>query len=94
MEKRKKKSDDGQLLLAATDKRQIRPLVREGAPQRQDSKFKTELISDRKYHSALTPRHTDWLSVVTWLQPEVYHEKFSYTLSWIWTPKTEKLETQ
>jgi hypothetical protein len=31
---RLKKLDDGQLLLVATDKRQIRPLVREGAPQR------------------------------------------------------------
>jgi hypothetical protein len=32
---------------------QTQPLVREGAPQRQDSKFQTELISGRKSHSGL-----------------------------------------
>jgi hypothetical protein len=54
MKKRKgKKLDNGQLLLTVTDKRQTRPLVREGAPQRQDSKFQTELMSGRKSHSGL-----------------------------------------
>jgi hypothetical protein len=38
------------MLLTVTDKR---PLVREGAPQRQDSNLQTELISDRKSHSGL-----------------------------------------
>jgi hypothetical protein len=33
--------------------RDTRPLVREGAPQRQDGKFQTELISGRKSHSGL-----------------------------------------
>jgi hypothetical protein len=50
-EKRQKKLNGGQLLLTVTDKRQTRPLVREGAPQRQDSKIQTELISGRKSHS-------------------------------------------
>jgi hypothetical protein len=51
--KRKEKLDDGQLLLTVTDKRQTRLLVREGAPQRQDGKFQTELISGRKSHYGL-----------------------------------------
>jgi hypothetical protein len=34
-------------------KTQTRPLVREGAPQRQDCKFQAELISGRKSHSEL-----------------------------------------
>jgi hypothetical protein len=51
--KKKKKLDDRQLLLKVTDKRQTRPLVREGTPQRQDSNFQTELISGRKSHSGL-----------------------------------------
>jgi hypothetical protein len=45
---KKKKINGGQLLLTVTDKRQSRPLVREGAPQRQDSKIQTGLISGRK----------------------------------------------
>jgi hypothetical protein len=49
----KKKSDGGQLLLTVTDKRQIRPLVGEGAQRRKDSKIKTELISGHKSHSGL-----------------------------------------
>jgi hypothetical protein len=53
MEKRKRKLDGGQLLLTVTDKRQTRPLVREEAPQRQDSKIQTELISGRKPYSGL-----------------------------------------
>jgi hypothetical protein len=48
-EKKSKKPDNGQLMLAVTDKRQTRPLVIEGAPQRQDRK----LISGRKSHSGL-----------------------------------------
>jgi hypothetical protein len=43
-EKEKIKLDDGQSLLTVTDKRQTRPLVREGAQQRQHSKIQTELI--------------------------------------------------
>jgi hypothetical protein len=39
--KKKIELDDGQLLLTVTNKRQIRPLVREGAQQRQDSKIQT-----------------------------------------------------
>jgi hypothetical protein len=46
-------SASGQLLLTVTDKRQTRPLVREGAPQRQDRKIETELIFGRKSHSWL-----------------------------------------
>jgi hypothetical protein len=38
----------GQILLTVTDKRQTRPLVREGAQQKQDSNIQTELISGRK----------------------------------------------
>jgi hypothetical protein len=33
--------DDGQLFLTVTDNRQTRPLVREGAQQRQHSKIQT-----------------------------------------------------
>jgi hypothetical protein len=40
-----------------TDKRQTRPLVREGAPQRQDSNFQTELISGHK------SQVTDWPTI-------------------------------
>jgi hypothetical protein len=36
-----KKIDNGQLLLTVTDKRQTRPLVREGAQQRQHSEIQT-----------------------------------------------------
>jgi hypothetical protein len=42
-----------ELLLTVTEKRQTRPLVTEGAPQRQDSKFQKELISGRMSHSGL-----------------------------------------
>jgi hypothetical protein len=41
------------LLLTFADERQTRPLLREGAPQRQDGKFQTKLISGRKFHSVL-----------------------------------------
>jgi hypothetical protein len=53
MGKKKEKLDDEQLLLTVTDEKHTRPLVREGAPQRQNSKFQTEIISSRKYHSGL-----------------------------------------
>jgi hypothetical protein len=53
MEKKKKKLDSGQLLLTVTDKRQVRSLVREGAQQREDSKFQAELISGRKSKSRI-----------------------------------------
>jgi hypothetical protein len=56
------KLDDGQLLLTVTDKRQTRPLVREGAQQRQDSKIQTELISGRKSQGGLDA-NTYWLTV-------------------------------
>jgi hypothetical protein len=65
-DKEQKNTWDGQLLLTVTDKRQAIPLVREGAPQRQDSKFQTELISGRKFHSALDTKTywlTDWPTV-------------------------------
>jgi hypothetical protein len=52
-------------------KLQTRPLVREGAPQKQDRKFKTttfrqEVISGRKSHKGARYEDilTDWLSVV------------------------------
>jgi hypothetical protein len=38
---KKIKLDDGQLLLTVTDKRQTRPIVREGAKQRQHSEIQT-----------------------------------------------------
>jgi hypothetical protein len=47
------------LTLAVTDKRQTRPLVREGAPQRQDSNIQTELISGRKSQGGLDAK-TYW----------------------------------
>jgi hypothetical protein len=52
------KLDGGQLLLTVTDKGQTRPLVREGAPQRQDSNFQTttlgqEVIFGHKSQSGL-----------------------------------------
>jgi hypothetical protein len=53
MENKTKKLDDGQLLLTVTDKRQTRPLVREGAEQRQHSEIQTELISSRKSQDRL-----------------------------------------
>jgi hypothetical protein len=57
---RQKKIDCGQLLLTVTDKKQTRPLVREGAQHRQDSKFQTELISGGARHQdVLTGRPTD-----------------------------------
>jgi hypothetical protein len=50
---KKIKLDGGQLLLTVNDKRQTRPLVREGAQQRQHSKIQTELISGRKSQGGL-----------------------------------------
>jgi hypothetical protein len=60
--KRQKILDNGQLLLTVTDKRQTRILFREGASQRPDCNFQTELISGRKSHSGLDPK-TYWLTV-------------------------------
>jgi hypothetical protein len=51
--KRQENLDGEQLLLKVTDKRQTRPLVREGAQQRQNSKILTELISGRKSQGGL-----------------------------------------
>jgi hypothetical protein len=64
-QKRQKKWNlTGQLLLTVTDKRQTRPLVREGTQQRQDSKIHTELIFGRKSHSGLDVKTlTDWPTV-------------------------------
>jgi hypothetical protein len=47
------KIDKGQVLLTVTDKRQTRPLIREGAQQRQHSNIQTELISGRKSQGGL-----------------------------------------
>jgi hypothetical protein len=57
----RKKLDGGHLLLTVTDKRQTRPLVKEGAQQRQDSNIQTELISGRKSQSGLDAK-TYWLT--------------------------------
>jgi hypothetical protein len=47
------KIDNGQLLLTVTDKRQTRPLVREGVQQKQHSEIQSELISGRKSQGGL-----------------------------------------
>jgi hypothetical protein len=57
---KRKKTDNGQLLLTVTDKRQTRPVVREGAQQRQHSEIQTELISGRKSQGELDVK-TYWL---------------------------------
>jgi hypothetical protein len=54
--KRKENFTMDKLLLTVTGERQTRPLLREGAPQRQGSKFQTELISGRR------ARHQDVLT--------------------------------
>jgi hypothetical protein len=59
--RKKRKLDDGQLLLTVTDKRQTRPLVSEGSQQRQHSKIQTELISGRKSQGGLDAK-TYWLT--------------------------------
>jgi hypothetical protein len=59
--KNKKKIDNGQLLLTVTDKRQTRPLTREGAQQRQHSEIQTELISGCKSQGGLDAK-TYWLT--------------------------------
>jgi hypothetical protein len=51
--KTKQKIGNGQLLLTETYKRQTRPLVRQGAQQRQHSEIQTELISGRKSQGGL-----------------------------------------
>jgi TusA-related sulfurtransferase len=58
---KKVKLEDGQLLLIVTDKRQTRPLVREGAQQRQHSKIQTEWTSGRKSQGRLDAK-TCWLT--------------------------------
>jgi hypothetical protein len=58
---KRKKLEDGQLLLTVTDKRQIRPLVREGAQQRQHSEIQSELISGLKSQGGLDAK-TYWLT--------------------------------
>jgi hypothetical protein len=64
--------------MTKTETWQTRPLVREGAPKRQDSNFenkKKSLVKSSRLGS--TPRHTDWLTIsrnvaltltLTWLQ--------------------------
>jgi hypothetical protein len=47
-EEEEEKLGNGQILLTVTDKRQTRPFVREGAQQKQDINFQTEVISGRK----------------------------------------------
>jgi hypothetical protein len=47
--------------MTATDKRQTRPLVREGAQQRQHSEIQTELMSGRKSQGGLDAK-TYWLT--------------------------------
>jgi hypothetical protein len=49
--KKTKKLDCGQSLPTVTDKRQIRPVVREGAQNRQDSKIQKELKSGSRSQS-------------------------------------------
>jgi hypothetical protein len=64
-QRQKKKLADGQLLLTVTDKRQTRPLVREGAQQRQHIEIQTELISGHKSQGRLDAKTywlTDWLT--------------------------------
>jgi hypothetical protein len=59
--------------MTKTETWQTRPLVREGAPKRQDSNSeKKSLVKSPRLGS--TPRHTDWLTVsrnvtLTWLGP-------------------------
>jgi hypothetical protein len=55
--------------LTSTSRRQIWPLIREGAPQRQYSNFQTEnniwsQVPEWTWHQDIL---TDWPSVVTWL---------------------------
>jgi hypothetical protein len=52
---------NGQLLLTVIDKRQTRPLVREGAQQRQHSEIQTKLISGRNSQDGLDTK-TYWLT--------------------------------
>jgi hypothetical protein len=60
LEKKKDKQvGGGLLLLTLTDKRQTRPLVKEVAPQRQDSNIQIELISGPSPTVGSTPRRTD-----------------------------------
>jgi hypothetical protein len=54
--KQKKKLADGQLLLTMTDKRQTRPLAREGTQQRQHKEIQTELISGHKSQGGLNTK--------------------------------------
>jgi hypothetical protein len=54
--------DNWQLLLTVTNKKQTRPLVREGAQQKQHSEIQTELICGRKSQGGLDAK-TYWLTV-------------------------------
>jgi hypothetical protein len=61
-------------------KRQTRPLVREGAPQRQDSKFQTELISGRKSQGGLDAK-TYWQTVSRNVTSNLkYHTDLAYAM--------------
>jgi hypothetical protein len=53
------------LLQTENDKWQTWPLVREGAAKRQDSNFQKTTFGQTV---TITPLHTDWPSVVTWLR--------------------------
>jgi hypothetical protein len=49
--------------MTKTDTWQTRPLVREGAPKRQDSNFEKKNLWSNVPDLDLTPRHSDWLTV-------------------------------
>jgi hypothetical protein len=49
--------------MTKTDTWQTRPLVREDAPNRQDSNFEKKNIWSKVPDLGSTPRHTDWLTV-------------------------------
>jgi hypothetical protein len=49
--------------MTKTDTWQTRPLVREGAPKRQDSNIEKKNLWSNVPDLGLTPRHTDWLTV-------------------------------
>jgi hypothetical protein len=62
--------------MTVTDRRQTRPLVREGAPQRQHSNFQTEntiwsQVPEWTWHHDIL---TDWPSVVTWICLWLWHQ--------------------
>jgi hypothetical protein len=66
--------------MTKTNTWQTRPLVREGAPKRQNSNFE----GGKKFWSNVpgsgsTPRHTDWLTVAMWLW------------FWLWLLQNQKI---